>query len=334
MAIRSIGAKALQQNKSDWAVEAEPNTVATNSSDNAEAGSVTINTSTEPSPAIRNLRRWLAAGCLGLIVVGSSGCTMTAGIGRQLKHTECIDDFMIGYRNRALAEKAWHCRKDQFCNQRNEREFRDGFMKGYMEVAEGGNACTPAIAPSQYWGWRYQSANGQGAVNAWFQGFPQGARAAEEDGVGHWSQIGTSSAPQQAPVPMPAAAYSNSDSSSTAPAPANPFYTENEKAPEPTKLDEPKLDKSGIEPIESDATEAIDALDDFDSAYQSSDSFPFAAVLSDGPAAASQPDMRTAVIDRSNVIDESVTVDIDDVFGTSSDTINISDANDLPFSFE
>ncbi len=38
----------------------------------------------------------------------------------------------------------------------------------------------------------YQSAEGQAKVAAWFSGYPHGARAAEEDGVGNWTQIQTS----------------------------------------------------------------------------------------------------------------------------------------------
>ncbi len=76
-------------------------------------------------------------------------------------------------------------------------EFCEGFRAGYDAIAEGGDGCTPAFPPRQYWGWRYQSAEGQEKVAAWYAGFPHGARAAEEDGIGNWGQIQTSSAIQQ-----------------------------------------------------------------------------------------------------------------------------------------
>jgi hypothetical protein len=62
-----------------------------------------------------------------------------------------------------------------------------------MQVADGGDGCTPAFPPREYWGWKYQSHEGQARVAAWFSGFPHGARAAEEDGIGNWYQIQTSS---------------------------------------------------------------------------------------------------------------------------------------------
>ncbi len=61
-----------------------------------------------------------------------------------------------------------------------------------MRGRPGSEACTPAFAPRQYWGWKYQSAEGQQKVAAWYSGYPHGARAAEEDGIGNWTQIQTS----------------------------------------------------------------------------------------------------------------------------------------------
>ncbi len=339
MAIRSIGAKAHQQNKSDWADEAKLNTVATKSLGPAMVVTTKITKNSPRDPKVRKLRHLVIAGCLGLMAVGSTGCTMTAGVGRSLTHSDCIDDFMIGYRNKALAEKAWHCRKKQFHNQCNGREFKDGFIQGYIEVAEGGNACTPAIAPSEYWGWRYQSSNGQGAVNAWFQGFPQGVRAAEEDGVGHWRQVQVSSLPaSQAPMgqPMP---YSTQET--IGPGGPNPFYPDANLIPTPYPTN--SLEGDVID-TDRDATDAIDAMDQIDSVYNApNDAFPFAEVISDSKVDGSyQP--RTAMVDRSRVISDPVDeraqdMNFDEVFGSSSETIKISDESishdsALPFSFD
>ncbi|QDT03195.1 hypothetical protein K227x_15770 [Rubripirellula lacrimiformis] len=316
MAIRSIGAKALQQNKSDWVNVAESKSVATNSLELGCAGSDAIDPATKCTPKLRSLRRWLTAGCLGLIVVGSTGCTMTAGFGRSLAHSECIDDFMIGYRNKALAEKAWHCRKSQFGKQCYGKEFKDGFIQGYMEVAQGGYACTPAMAPSKYWGWRYQSANGQGAVNAWFQGFPEGARAAEEDGIGNWSQVSVQTRPTQqpamAPPPMPYGTPVPIEST-----PANPFYQEHDIVPGPANFDVPSGASEVIETLAPSNSASFDptgssSLSDYESGFDSS-----------------QAEAYTAMTDNSDI-------DIDQVFGASSGSVTISDEDDnsLPFSFE
>ncbi len=121
---------------------------------------------------------------------------------------------MVDYSNRALAERAWIERKERYCKFQYQQEFKDGFISGYLDVADGGDGCTPTIAPQKYWGWAYQTPHGQAATSNFFQGFPFGAKAAEEDGVGYWSAIPTSglealipySAPAQEnslPVPVP-----------------------------------------------------------------------------------------------------------------------------------
>ena len=127
--------------------------------------------------ASRSMRRWLAAGCLGVMAIGSSGCSMTSAICKSIDTQECVDDFMISYRNRAMAEKAWHRNKHLFCDRRFLGAFKDGFLSGYAEVATGGTGCAPAVAPEEYWGWRYQSEIGQCAINAWYEGYPMGVRA-------------------------------------------------------------------------------------------------------------------------------------------------------------
>lgn len=141
------------------------------------------------------LRRWFTrAACLGglgIMLASSTGCSMTGNMCSAFTDNHCIDDFMVNYRNQAMAEKAWHCQKQQFCNQKHSKEFKAGFIAGFIAVAEGGDGCTPSVAPQEYWGWKYQSGNGQSCVNAWFEGFPYGVRAAEQMGIGSWAQIRT-----------------------------------------------------------------------------------------------------------------------------------------------
>ena len=134
--------------------------------------------------------RLVAAGCLAAALTSSMGC-------RGLNHWRhefqgCVSNHMVDYSNRALAQKAWIREKHRFCDRQYVQEFKDGFIHGYLDVATGGDGCTPTIAPPKYWGWAYQTPHGQAAVNAFFQGFPFGAKAAEQDGVGYWNEIPTS----------------------------------------------------------------------------------------------------------------------------------------------
>jgi hypothetical protein len=130
-------------------------------------------------------------------VVPFTGCSAFTGLNNSWKYNGYWNQTMMGHRNKVSATKAWHCRKHHFCNEKYLREFSQGFKAGYMEVADGGTGCTPAFPPREYWGWKYQSCEGQARVAAWYAGYPHGARAAEEEGIGNWTQIQTSSGIQQ-----------------------------------------------------------------------------------------------------------------------------------------
>jgi len=126
-----------------------------------------------------------------------AGCTAFTAANNGYQYNGYWNKTMMGQRNKSSAAKAWHSRKHHFCNEKYLREFSQGFKAGYMEVADGGTGCTPAFPPREYWGWKYQSCEGQARVAAWYSGFPHGARAAEEGGIGGWTQIQTSSTVQQ-----------------------------------------------------------------------------------------------------------------------------------------
>lgn len=208
----------------------------------------------------RTARRLLALGCLGLAAIGSTGCTFVGNLGRVVDRTECVDDFMLSYRNRVLAEKAWICRAPGYDHIHIDT-FKDGFIAGYIDVATGGYGCCPRVAPRKYWGWRYQSQGGQDAVNAWFAGFPLGAAAAEEDGLGHYQHIHVNGKhPMNSPMmpmmspdgayvvpgPMPGSGPvpGMSPIEGMAPEVANPFYSDEQDVPEPEVIDagEPQMD--------------------------------------------------------------------------------------------
>ena len=145
----------------------------------------------------RNFRRALAGMLLAFIGVGSmTGCNACTGAKNSWAYSGGWNSMMMGYRNEAWASKAWHSRKLQFCNEKHNHEFCEGFRAGYAEVADGGTGCNPAFPPRQYWSWKYQSSEGQAKVSSWYAGYPHGARAAEEDGIGNWTQIQTSTSIQ------------------------------------------------------------------------------------------------------------------------------------------
>jgi hypothetical protein len=129
--------------------------------------------------------------CCALLSV--TGCTTFANLSNAISIEDGLSDKIVGYRNRVWSAKAWHRHKDRYCNREHLHDFAAGFRAGYESVADGGNGCTPAFPDRKYWMWQYQTAVGQQKVAAWFAGFPVGAQVAEQEGVGNYNQIMTSS---------------------------------------------------------------------------------------------------------------------------------------------
>jgi hypothetical protein len=128
----------------------------------------------------------------GLVVLAasaSSGCVSTDAISAYIAYNDSANDYVMGWRNSVWARQAWHARKYQFVDEQQFHAFGQGFRDGYVSVASGGNGCPPPLPPRKYWNWRYQTAEGQAQVAAWFAGFPHGARAADEEGAGLYQQI-------------------------------------------------------------------------------------------------------------------------------------------------
>jgi hypothetical protein len=136
------------------------------------------------------VRLFCITGLVGFALATTTGCTGLNHLCGEIKG--CMSNHLVDYTNRTMAEKAWLRNKHKYCDFQYEREFKDGFISGYLDIAEGGAGCTPTIAPSRYWGWAYQSPHGQSAVGAYFRGFPYGAKAGEQDGIGYWRSIPTS----------------------------------------------------------------------------------------------------------------------------------------------
>jgi hypothetical protein len=142
-------------------------------------------------------RRFICIAFLSLGILPSGGCTAVTGISNLFKYNNDMNEYIMNNRAYSMSGKSWHSRKHCFVDQKYLKDFQRGFRAGYMQVADTGSGCTPAFPPVEYWNWNYQSSEGQARVAAWFAGFPHGAQAAEEEGVGTWNQIQTSSAIQK-----------------------------------------------------------------------------------------------------------------------------------------
>lgn len=119
------------------------------------------------------------------------------GINNALAYNSASDDLVTGWRDHVWAKRAYNRRVANLPVGRFESVFREGFIDGYHNVAQGGNGCQPAMPPRKFWSWKYQTAEGQCKVQAWYQGWSYGAKAAEEDGIGFYREIQVSGALEQ-----------------------------------------------------------------------------------------------------------------------------------------
>lgn len=145
----------------------------------------------------RQRRQLLIAALIGAFALPLSGCSAYTGLRNTWSYNGTWNEGMFQSKIKHAAKRAWKSRSHCYANQQHLKDFARGFRAGYVDVADGGTGCTPTFPPREYWGWKYQSAEGQAKVSAWFSGFPYGAQAAEEDGMGNYSQIQTSLAIQK-----------------------------------------------------------------------------------------------------------------------------------------
>lgn len=174
-------------------------------------------------------RHLLLAISFGCIL--STGCTISQGIRESIEYNDSVNDFVLNWRNSNWSQRAWAEREEQFAGQIHSDDFKEGFRAGYTEIAQGGVGCLPTVPPRKYWSWRYQSPDGQARVDAWFAGYPEGVKAAQDEGIGDWSSINVRTAAVTPPTtPIQAKA-------DAAPAIAPPtFVQEQTRSPEIQRL--------------------------------------------------------------------------------------------------
>lgn len=115
-----------------------------------------------------------------LLVVSISGCTSMF---------DCVTTCEIAIRNKVLAQKAWGHWSWCYEDLDHPYHFAKGFKAGYTDVLNGGSGCQPTLPPQCYWKPKYQTPEGRGQTNSWFDGFSHGALAAEQDGYGNLGEI-------------------------------------------------------------------------------------------------------------------------------------------------
>ena len=126
-----------------------------------------------------------------LICVGSLnsvGCQVATRAFQNYRKKGYPEKAFEGYRDHVWAKRSYNLRFGN-CNMAYEGDFHDGFIEGYCNSCNGGDGTPPALPPNEYWGTQYQNTNGQKAIQAWYKGYPEGVKAAKQDGVAQNKKI-------------------------------------------------------------------------------------------------------------------------------------------------
>lgn len=127
-----------------------------------------------------------------MALCAGSGCTLGRAVRDQLAYCEPVDSFLAGCRAGSAADTAWREYAAACGDSPRHSDFGRGYRAGFRDVALGGNGCTPAMPPRVYWSSRFQTPEGQERIGEWFSGYPLGAQAAEQQGMGNWYRLQTS----------------------------------------------------------------------------------------------------------------------------------------------
>ncbi len=149
------------------------------------------------APLCGLLVAWCAAG---------AGCQLVVQVSKDAVYEvgQRTNEVLEKRRDRKLAEQAWADYARGCPGNSLSSDFGDGFQCGYADyLFAGGDGEPPLLPPPRYWGVRYETAEGNQAVQDWFAGFRAGARAARASGQRDRILLPLSSAPPAGPPPGP-----------------------------------------------------------------------------------------------------------------------------------
>ena len=112
-----------------------------------------------------------------------------------------IAECKINMANHCAAKQAWFDTRGACRGMCCPHSFKDGFMSGYVAVADGGNACLPAVPNFSCCNhmWMDCFCCDSDKMSAWYDGYELGAMAAKEGGMCDSNRVITRT-PQCSPV--------------------------------------------------------------------------------------------------------------------------------------
>jgi len=134
-------------------------------------------------------RQYVSLLLAALAAVNAPGCS--SGLGLSSPYSSGPREMMTSrWRDHVWANRAYQTRlADSATGRVYESDFRRGFIAGYQSVSQGGDGTIPAMPPRRYWGSQYLSPEGQAKSKSWFDGYPEGVRAAQADGIDAYRDI-------------------------------------------------------------------------------------------------------------------------------------------------
>jgi len=103
-----------------------------------------------------------------------------------------LEDARLEGRLRRMARSAYTASPGACNGVAHSHDYAKGFEEGYYDVASGGDGCPPALPPKKYWSATYASPVGREHIEAWFQGFRDGAATARAEGAASYGVISIS----------------------------------------------------------------------------------------------------------------------------------------------
>jgi len=134
---------------------------------------------TKPFARCRN--QLLVASFALLMIAQSIGCASFSRLG-------VGEAIAVGYRDIVWAKRAFNLRYGN-CERPYAEHFENGFCAGYTDVANGSDGYVPALPPTEYRGFEFQSVDGSRCVTTWFEGYPAGVAAAKQDKAGSYHDV-------------------------------------------------------------------------------------------------------------------------------------------------
>lgn len=136
-------------------------------------------------------------------LVAVAGCAMcpggACGPGRRcsdctppwvptLKYMSCVDDMVVCETGKNCGLRAL-ARYRRQCGTRLSADFGAGFVRAYIDLAEGRGPLPPNLPPSRYWSAYYRSCAGQPRVEEWFAGYHVGLEEGQQSGVSQFRRV-------------------------------------------------------------------------------------------------------------------------------------------------